>query len=221
LSTSLLEEKVAQIAINLAKASLDEFIESHQPPITSETSTTTPLGESTDGEEKEKELAAHFVGEGVEYPVTVHVGYWLEGDGRKVLEEECGYKRPLVYILYLALKAYPHLFFFASITMLTWLLMLWLYTILPEGLGMMQFLLAALCLFMLANDTAIGLVNQIVTRFVFDFVFCSLLIFLLSPLKKGHSRHCCYRCSILLSAQYLKNAKQSLWFLHCSLTWLP
>ena len=173
LSTSLLEEKVAQIAINLAKASLDEFIESHQPPITSETSTTTPLGESTDGEEKEKELAAHFVGEGVEYPVTVHVGYWLEGDGRKVLEEECGYKRPLVYILYLALKAYPHLFFFASITMLTWLLMLWLYTILPEGLGMMQFLLAALCLFMLANDTAIGLVNQIVTRFVFYFsVLC-------------------------------------------------
>jgi len=174
LSTSLLEEKVAQTAINLAKSALDDFLEAHMNAQSSDT-----LRESTDGEEKE--ATAHSV----ELPLTAHVGYWLEGEGRKVLEEECGYKRPFMYLMYLGLKRYPHLFFFSSIILLTWVLMFWLYTILPDGLSGIQFILAILCLFMLANDTAIGLVNQIVTR-----SFPPLLLPMLDFVKRPVPKEC-------------------------------
>eukprot|EP01087_Luapelamoeba_hula_P010649 TRINITY_DN2826_c0_g1_i1.p1 TRINITY_DN2826_c0_g1~~TRINITY_DN2826_c0_g1_i1.p1 ORF type:complete len:3055 (-),score=438.24 TRINITY_DN2826_c0_g1_i1:36-9200(-) len=138
LHANLLEEKVAQMAISLAQKALDH---------------------------DHSDKAAHSESPAVPTMKREwHVGYYLTGEGKKTLQKECGYKAPLSEVFYSLVKNRPHLYFFGSIISLTLAILIWTFGLVSSELSGFVWLLTFFALFLLSNDIAIGIVNQMVTR---------------------------------------------------------
>ena len=91
-----------------------------------------------------------------------HVGYYLIGEGRSELEEATGYKPPIKERLYRWTQRHPTALYFGSISVVTVLLLLLVFRVVPaDTLGER---IAVLLLTLLpANEIAISIVNQLVT----------------------------------------------------------
>ncbi len=91
-----------------------------------------------------------------------HVGYYLIGEGRKELEEATGYTPPAAERLYRFIQRHPTPIFFGGIVTVTTLLMLVLFSVVPEAS-----LAERVAIFLLAilpvNEIGIGIVNQLAT----------------------------------------------------------
>jgi len=176
LRTGMWEEKIAILAINLARKAgrMDELEDEDDdgsdegPESTGETSLSRSKGKEkvnagedestkTDDAPPEEDL-------GIIDPRQVHVGYWLIGDGRDVLEQSTGYKPSLSEYVHKLTKQHPTFIYFGLITSITLVLFAFMLRFDVTSLDFLEFLMYVLFSFMLVNDIAIGMVNQIITR---------------------------------------------------------
>ena len=91
-----------------------------------------------------------------------HIGYYLIGEGRPELEEATGYRPPLKERIHRWTERHPTALYFGTISLVTALLLLLVFEIVPAisiGERLVVFLLALIPV----NEIAISIVNQLVT----------------------------------------------------------
>jgi cyclic beta-1,2-glucan synthetase len=91
-----------------------------------------------------------------------HIGYYLIDDGRLQLEAATGYKPPVSERIYRWTQRHPTVLFFGGIALTTTLLLLALFSVVPET-TIAQRVLVLLLALIPANEIGIAIVNQLVT----------------------------------------------------------
>ncbi|HSM70959.1 MAG TPA: hypothetical protein VK851_05400, partial [Anaerolineales bacterium] len=125
------------------------------------------LSRGSSAEEIEVARAATQLALEGEQPRARHVGYYLIGSGRPMLERQLGFRPPREQFLRYWLRRYPTYFYLSSIVVLT--LLLWIIAILYATLnvdGNIKIILTAALTFLPVLSVAVDFVNWLSTQIV-------------------------------------------------------